>query len=232
MQKSIIFLVISLCLGSSYSTTCKGDECDSQCAAYCYGVLNPCMANLGTLQRRIEACESAVTIARIALNDRRLDNFGTSMNLQLEKQNTSQLLLTHGTPMARKLEKNDTFQQLGSKYYYIEKEQKLNWHDALDKCRKMGGHLTSLQSQQELDGFNSQLNGLNRYWIDVTSQFNESEFVSVTKGSKANFLSWAEGEPTKDGKCVDIRTFNGKTTMNDNACSANLFFICEKSFEI
>lgn len=187
---------------------------------------------MGNLQRRVEACEAAVAIARIALNDRRLDNFGTSTNVQLEKQNTSQLLLTHGTPMGRKLEENDIFQQLGSKYYYIEKEAKLNWHDALDKCHKMGGHLASLQSQEELDRFNNQLNGLNRFWIDVTNQFNESEFVSVTKGSKANFLSWADGEPTKDGECVDIRTFNGKTTMNDNSCFANLYFICEKSIEI
>ncbi|EDW90919.2 C-type lectin 37Db [Drosophila yakuba] len=232
MLRFTLFLVLSLYLRSCHSAACEGTECDAQCAAYCYGVLNPCMSNLGSLQRRAEACEAAVSIARIALNDRRLDSFGTSMNLQQERQNTSQLLLAHGTPMARKLDRNDTFQQLGSKYYYIEKEQKLNWHAALEKCHKMGGHLASLQTEEELDGFNNQLNGLNRYWIDVTSQFNEFEFVSVTKGSKANFLSWAEGEPTKDGKCVDVRTFNGKTTMNDNECSAHLFFICEKSIEV
>jgi len=96
----------------------------------------------------------------------------------------------------------------------------------------MGGYLASLQNQEELDAFSGKLDGLNRYWIDVTSQFKDDEFVSITKGLKANFLSWAQGEPTKDGQCVDIRTFNGKTTMNDNTCSTNLYFICEKSNEI
>jgi len=96
----------------------------------------------------------------------------------------------------------------------------------------MGGYLASLQNQEELDAFSGKLDGLNRYWIDVTSQFKDDEFVSITKGLKANFLSWAQGEPTKDGQCVDIRAFNGKTTMNDYTCSTNLFFICEKSIEV
>ncbi|XP_017014497.2 C-type lectin 37Db [Drosophila takahashii] len=231
MRSAIVLVVLSIYLGTSYSTVCEGDECQTQCAAYCFGVLNPCMSNLANLQRRAEACEAAVTIARIALNDRRLETFGNSLTMQPEKKNNSQLLLA-ATPAAGKLESNETFQQLGSKYYYIEKELRVNWHEALDKCHKMGGHLVSLQSQEELDAFNSKFDGLNRYWIDVTNQFKDDEFVSITKGSKANFLRWADGEPTKDGKCVDIRTVNGKTTMNDNTCSANLFFICEKSIEV
>ncbi|XP_037715380.1 C-type lectin 37Db [Drosophila subpulchrella] len=231
MQTYILVLVLSIYLRTSYSAACEGDDCQPQCASYCFGVLNPCMSNLANLQRRTEACEAAVAIARLALNDRRLDTFGSSLTTQPEKKNTSQLLLAP-TPEARKLERTDHFQQLGSKYYYIEKENKANWHEALEKCHKMGGYLGSLQNQEELDAFSGKLDGLNRYWIDVTSQFKDDEFVSITKGLKANFLSWAPGEPTKDGQCVDIRTFNGKTTMNDNTCSTNLFFICEKSNEI
>jgi len=189
------------------------------------------MSSLANQQRRTEACEAAVAIARLALNDRRLDTFGSLLTMQPEKKNNSQLLLAP-TPEARKLERSYNFQQLGSKYYYIEKENKTNWHEALEKCHRMGGYLASLQNQEELDAFSGKLDGLNRYWIDVTSQFKDDEFVSITKGLKANFLSWAQGEPTKDGQCVDIRTFNGKTTMNDNTCSTNLYFICEKSNEI
>lgn len=187
------------------------------------------MSNLANLQKRTEACEAAVTIARIALTDKRLDTFGVPLTMSQDRENNSRLLLPAAGNLTKKAE---TFIQLGSKYYYIEKELKLNWHEALDKCHKMGGHLASPQNQEEIDAFNQRLSGLHRYWIDVTSQFKEDEYVSVTKGTKANFLRWAEGEPTKDGKCVDIRTYNGKTTMNDNTCSVNLFFICEKSAEL
>ncbi|KAI8039578.1 C-type lectin 37Db [Drosophila gunungcola] len=228
MRLSIVLVVLSIYFRTSYSVVCEGEECQEQCAAYCFGLLNPCMSNMANLQRRTEACEAAVTIARIALNDRRLDTFGFPLTMHPEKKNTSQLLIAP-TPEARKLERTDMFHQLGNKSYYIEKELKLNWHDALEKCHKMGGHLASPQNQEELNSIGSKFDGLNRYWIDVTSQFKDDEYVSITKGSKAKFLSWADGEPTKDGKCVDIRTFNGKTTMNDNNCTASLYFVCEKS---
>ncbi|XP_017038876.1 C-type lectin 37Db [Drosophila ficusphila] len=227
MKQIIILVVLSIFIRTAYSAECVGEECQSQCASYCFGVLNPCMSNLANLQRRTEACEAAVAIARIALNDRRLDTFASPLNMQPEKKNTSQLLL-EAQPEARKLVLNDHFKQLGSKYYYIEKEVKLNWYEALEKCQRMGAHLASLQNQEELDAFNTQFDGLNRYWIDVTSQFKDDEFISITKGSKANFLSWAEGEPTKDGKCVDLQTVKGKTTMNDNICTVKLLFVCEK----
>ncbi|XP_017125256.1 C-type lectin 37Db [Drosophila elegans] len=228
MRLSIVLVVLSIYLRTSYSVVCEGEECQAQCAAYCFGLLNPCMSNMAILQRRTEACEAAVTIARIALNDRRLDSFGSPLTIHSENINNSQLLLAP-TPEARKLERIDMFLQLGNKSYYIEKDLKLNWHDALEKCHMIGGHLASPQNQEELDSIGSKFYGLNRYWIDVTSQFKDDEYVSITKGSKAKFLSWADGEPTKDGKCVDIRTFNGKTTMNDNNCTANLYFVCEKS---
>jgi len=146
MQIYILVLVFSIYLRTSYSAACEvsgayktfkisinssdisnqGDDCQTQCAAYCFGVLNPCMSNLANLQRRTEACEAAVAIARLALNDRRLDTFGSLLTMQPEKKNNSQLLLAP-TPEARKLERNDHFQQLGSKYYNIEKERKKKW---------------------------------------------------------------------------------------------------------
>ncbi|XP_017020100.1 hepatic lectin [Drosophila kikkawai] len=227
MRCFIIFCILTIYLSKSHSAGCVGDECQTQCAAYCFGVLSPCMSNLAILQKRTEACEAAVTIARIALTDKRLETFGAPLTSQQDRENRSQLLLP-----ANLTKKAETFMQLGTKFYYIEKELKLNWHDALGKCHKMGGHLASPQNQEELDAFNNRLSGLHRYWIDVTNQFKEDEYVSFTTASAAKFLRWAEGEPTKDGKCVDIRTYNGKTTMNDNTCSVNLYFICEKSNDL
>jgi len=86
----------------------QGDDCQPQCAAYCFGVLNPCMSNLANLQRRTEACEAAVAIARLALNDQRLDTFGSSLTMQPEKKNSSQLLLAPITE-ARKLKEATIF---------------------------------------------------------------------------------------------------------------------------
>lgn len=186
------------------------------------------MSNLAALQRRTESCEAAITLARLALNDKRLETFGSPLSLSNDKDNSTQLELATSASSIRS-GNNTTFEKLGSKYYYVEKDQKVKWHLALQKCHEMGGHLANLRHQADLDAIKVKLLPNARYWIDITDQFQEGKYISMTNGSEASFLKWDVQEPTNDGDCVDVIAYNGKVAMNDNSCSNKLLFICETS---
>lgn len=186
------------------------------------------MSNLAALQRRTESCEAAVTLARLALNDKRLETFGSPLSVSNDKDNSTQLELA-STPRSVRRGNSTTFEKLGSKYYYVEKDQKVKWHVALQKCHEMGGHLANVRHQEDLDTIKEKLVLNARYWIDITDQFQEGKYISMTNGSEASFLKWDNTEPTNDGDCVDVIAYNGKVAMNDNSCSKELYFICETS---
>lgn len=123
------------------------------------------------------------------------------------------------------------FKPIGSKYYYIEHEEKFNWFVAGDKCRELGGHLVSFQSQGEFDAVKTQLKSGVDYWIDLNDLGAEGKFVSIVSGLKPNFTNWHNGEPNNDHNsmehCGDLWYYNNKHLMNDAVCSFEKGFICE-----
>lgn len=124
------------------------------------------------------------------------------------------------------------FKKIGSKFYYFEENELLNWYAAANKCTELGAHLASIQNQEEFDAIATMLNRYKWYWIDVNDLSQEGEFRSLTTGRLAQFLNWYPGHnPNNMGgieHCAHLWTRNDNIIgMNDENCSKKMAFICE-----
>ncbi|XP_052858357.1 C-type lectin 37Db-like [Drosophila gunungcola] len=134
------------------------------------------------------------------------------------------------TEIAEKLqEPPESFERIGSKFYYIETIQKKNWFSARNTCRRMGGNLANIQNSEELIVIkrHAKINREEHYWLDITDLADEGQFVSSTTGESATFLKWAWTDPNNlNGveDCVDLY----RDLMQDDNCKAKkYYFICE-----
>ncbi|KAM8717268.1 hypothetical protein ACLKA7_004037 [Drosophila subpalustris] len=121
------------------------------------------------------------------------------------------------------------FEKIGSKYYYIDDTDEVNWFDAAHKCRSMGGNLADLQSAEELRAVSEKLTRL-QYWLDINDLAEEGVFQLLSSGRRADFLQWHAHEPNNKNveNCVVLVKYGSTYAMNDNHCETKLNFICEK----
>ncbi|KAH8410104.1 hypothetical protein KR009_006067, partial [Drosophila setifemur] len=121
------------------------------------------------------------------------------------------------------------FEKIGEKYYYIEDEKVQNWFSAEMSCRRMGGHLASIHSDEELDAIKRKLL-YDRYWIDINHLSEEGNYLSATSTFAAPFLKWANNEPNNHNgneHCVELSSYTG-FLMNDVPCNTmKAYFICQ-----
>ncbi|XP_034128488.1 macrophage mannose receptor 1-like [Drosophila guanche] len=127
---------------------------------------------------------------------------------------------------------SDNFWNIGSKFFYIEENQKVNWHSALNICRELGGHLADPDSQQELNSIKQRLTRGRHYWLGISDLANEGLFLSQDTGKRATFLKWIYGEPNNYGSyehCVELKSQKDRPfLMNDAPCGLKSYFICER----
>ncbi|XP_026839568.1 C-type lectin 37Db isoform X1 [Drosophila erecta] len=126
------------------------------------------------------------------------------------------------------------FQKIGAKYYHIENKERLNWYEAVSRCRSLNSNLISLQNQKEWEIITANLVHFKAYWVDINDEAAEGDYVSRFTGEKAPFLKWANGEPTIQAgeNCVEMEESFGffyfvPHSMNDVQCSKKNYFICE-----
>ncbi|KAH8263439.1 hypothetical protein KR044_009195 [Drosophila immigrans] len=122
------------------------------------------------------------------------------------------------------------FKKIGSKYYYIENNVKMNWIAAVHRCLEFGGHLASIQNVSEFNLLIANLKSHSDYWIDVNDLSTEGVFLSATTGLRANYLNWHSGNPNNFmtvEHCGALWFHNNIHRMNDDSCKATKFFICE-----
>ncbi|KAH8263445.1 hypothetical protein KR044_009201, partial [Drosophila immigrans] len=120
--------------------------------------------------------------------------------------------------------------KIGSKYYYIEESENLNWFQALHKCRVLGGQLVSIKNLSEMNAIISKLEPGKNYWIDITDLAVEGEFRSIQTGLKATYLNWHRDNPNNyrnNEHCGELWFLDNKHLMSDNDCKGTKFFICE-----
>uniref|UniRef100_A0A6P4EN70 Accessory gland protein Acp29AB-like n=1 Tax=Drosophila rhopaloa TaxID=1041015 RepID=A0A6P4EN70_DRORH len=235
MEYTVFLLLLSISFGCScsISTSFLEDEQLSQCGQYCFSAVQTCLSQLENTLKRVELCEAAGPsdiLGRIA----QLEEIGRNTQaelLQLKQQmSPAPPGNTLSTEIGEKIKRN--FQKLGSKLFYIESTDRKTWHGALQRCYDLGGHLASFQSQEDIDAIDGKLKEYSGYWIDVTDQYKEGAFVSVSTGLNATFFKWGPDEPNNAGDgehCVELHTFEGAPVMNDILCSHRKFFICESS---
>lgn len=131
----------------------------------------------------------------------------------------------------RKKVPHKPFQQIGSKFYYIEQQTPLNWFAAAHKCVALGAHLVELNDQEELNAIIPFLDAQKLYWTDINDLSLEGFYQSLTTGLKAKFLRWNQKEPNslKGENCIHM--LSTEFVMNDLSCEEKCHFICELSDE-
>jgi len=166
---------------------------------------------------------------RQALTDEKINNLEMRL-LALLKQLESQLQTLRNL---QELEKERIkaskriikpfFEKIGSRYFYIEKQNKVNWYLAFDKCRRMGGHLLNVKNETNFDEIFSKVPPGN-YWIDSASlDKKDGYFMSTLTGRSARYLKWKGTRNTSFVNCAMIKS---KEMYSVNCQNAN-FFICQ-----
>jgi len=118
---------------------------------------------------------------------------------------------------------------VGGKHYFIDYLRIATWSEAERFCRQMGGHLASLQSNQEWQALEEIVNHGQFFWVDINDTVTKGKYMSETTGEDASFLKWDYNEPNNwngDERCVHLKAVT--FLMNDAPCSSSYNFICER----
>ncbi|XP_043063867.1 C-type lectin 37Db-like [Drosophila ficusphila] len=117
-----------------------------------------------------------------------------------------------------------TFQQIGSRFLYIERNTKVDWFGAASMCHRMKGTLATVQDAEQLEKIKGETPS-GDYWLDITDLAKWGEFISLATGRPPPFFKWSKGRPEVKihQRCVHL--FHGE--MKDGRCGDNYFFICQ-----
>ncbi|KAH8274144.1 hypothetical protein KR044_012004, partial [Drosophila immigrans] len=102
------------------------------------------------------------------------------------------------------LSKLEPFKLIGRKYYYNATGE-VNWFQAAQQCRKLGGNLVNLATNQERQLISLNLDKSKKYWLDINN-LGQEDYVSISTGSKAEYVKWLEEDiDNKANKIKDER---------------------------
>ncbi|XP_017129989.1 accessory gland protein Acp29AB [Drosophila elegans] len=248
MLKSRIALLWALLALSSYGalaeteSVCVLEDPPNQCAGFCLGVLTPVLNHL-TLsqdQRNVSEVSKANEVlvrqytmeSQLASLENQQKTSGINQQNLTERQDEleSQLAALQETLTRVEVKiKYLGFEQIGSKYYYVEKYSEKNWSSASKTCRQMGGHLAEFKDEKELIDIQAILKKDTHYWLGINDLVKEGEYMSMSSGKPASFIKWATGSPTKLNTNNCLFLFNGG--MIDYPCSYSFLFICQTEEE-
>ncbi|KAH8391832.1 hypothetical protein KR215_005253, partial [Drosophila sulfurigaster] len=211
------------------------------CGGYCFRALKPILDRSESLQGEVDNLKHE----QESEFKKSIEHFEAKQDFQHERvEEQFKQILQHIKSQIETVEENlqnlqklmevkktdvgPPYQKIGSKYYYIEKKEKVSWFEAAHRCIAIGGHLISFKNHHEIDAIKKVLPPLTDYWIDINDLANEGEFVSVAMGSRATYLKWKSGEPNNQDNedCGELNSHSGYR-MNDYICSEKQLFICE-----
>ncbi|KAH8233871.1 hypothetical protein KR032_000814, partial [Drosophila birchii] len=116
----------------------------------------------------------------------------------LTSQKNIQFQLTKISKILSKIEARQRFKAIGLKFYYIKDNVTQSWTTAAQSCRQMGGHLASIQNDQEFQAIKKEINSDNVYWVDINDHERKGKFISVASGKRVTFFKWLPDEPRYD----------------------------------
>ncbi|XP_017069633.2 accessory gland protein Acp29AB-like [Drosophila eugracilis] len=125
------------------------------------------------------------------------------------------------------------YQQIGSRYFFIEHNVKVNWTTAGQMCIDMDGHLAAFRNDIEFNGIAGQLKNDN-YWTGINDIDKKGQFMSWASGKRAPYLKWRKKEPRYDNdsqRCISVLGIeNGMVVQS---CTTLLkYFICQSDDKV
>ncbi|XP_062135198.1 accessory gland protein Acp29AB-like [Drosophila sulfurigaster albostrigata] len=134
MKSILIGLIISALLEIGTSQTCqKSNEMDETCGRYCYTIVKQLLDHTKSLEKQVNVQESE-------LNKALLEKF-ENIEQQLRTLQEDLTEVKKKSLQRRESEFRRFYEKIGSKYFYIEKDKKMNWFSAVQRCRELDGHL-------------------------------------------------------------------------------------------
>nr|XP_043068517.1 hepatic lectin-like [Drosophila bipectinata] len=233
----LIFVFI-LGLQSSMEDCMLEDE-ENECGAYCYKVARPILGYLTQLLKELHECKNrnrenlilkGKEFVKLHLEGLRLENL---QNLMAEQEFVK--LDKWMTACTRPPRTTKFCKILNGKHYFVDYIKSVTWEKAYNICRQMDGHLVSLKSEEEWNALRGHLDRTRRYWTDLMISNNDrNNIISNTTGTKPEYTNFAKFEPNNwygHENCVELWNRARPTTfeMNDESCSTEIFFICERN---
>lgn len=129
---------------------------------------------------------------------------------------------------------NETYVRIGEKYYFTGLT-KVNWFDALQKCRRFGGDLALIESAKEMDDISNYLTSQGHdanawFWISGNDLVTTHQFMSVTNGLPLPYTAWSTGQPDNPGseQCMHLWLREGSFKMNNWICGNKANYLCQR----
>ncbi|XP_060663877.1 C-type lectin 37Db-like [Drosophila nasuta] len=248
-----LLLLVLVVYGSAESCQ-ESRQLESICGNYCFRAMKPMLDYTKTLERQMTdfahekqfllelANTKKILEAKFDLQDNTIQQKFRDLSTASEqilqqiksqgKQVEQQLEHLHKAEEDKKPIPGPAYQRIGSKYYYIEESEEVNWFVAVNKCFIIGGHLISIENQDEFNAIKEKLQTDKDYWIGISDLAKEGKYVSVVKGDEEGYLNWHDGEPynyESSEHCVELRFNDNKHLMNVENCDTKQLFICEKT---
>ena len=115
-----------------------------------------------------------------------------------------------------------------------------DFHSAAARCQQLGGKLTEPKNKQDNDVLITLVkyhSNKSRFWLGITDENQEGNFVFLSTREPIPFASWADDQPDNGGffswsgeDCVELRIEWGEK-WNDHGCDEGKHFICERPFQ-
>ncbi|KAH8251395.1 hypothetical protein KR032_010680 [Drosophila birchii] len=121
------------------------------------------------------------------------------------------------------------FTKLGSRSVYIERLLKTDWFTAEATCSEMGGHLITIQNEEEMSAITKHLHIKKdeHYWVGIISDLScKGVFFPLVTSDNGPYFKWGPSAPGNLKGCefcVDLY----QSYMWDNDCAKQYYFICE-----
>lgn len=119
--------------------------------------------------------------------------------------------------------------QVGRKIYHIQSNSEVNWYQADNECRQLGGHLWNIESSEEMDSVLS-LAPDSDYWTSVNCLAKFNDWISTSTGEPVPYLRWHTGEPNNRWEEEFCAATVLKAGLNDLSPYALRNYICEAKF--
>jgi len=106
-----------------------------------------------------------------------------------------------------------------------------NWSTAQSTCASYGYHLFTIDSYDEQDFVEGEMDALStgKWWMGFTDAASEGTWV-WEDGSSVSYTDWYSGEPNDSGgneDCGQLNRFHPDYGWNDEPCSSSFAYICE-----
>jgi len=167
------------------------------------------------LQRKTEEIQSKMESDILAL-EKRFESKMQILQARLEDQGIQDRSKNLPDKFSENSSKilNEEYVLIGGKYYFIERNIKLDHNAAAKKCCQRGGYLVTIQSEEELNSLQGKLKFNDEYWVDSNNQ--------NKKNSWGTFVSWSKKKIGLQDCC-----YVKNKAFYESSCSKEMFFICQ-----